>query len=134
MRRYKARAVRAFPREYLEVMFGSVHSDRTAVEKLVQIPQRSTRMWVTWKCDEEYEDLIAATEASSGLEYIGTIHSHTATHPEASIPSPADNHSAQGWEEKVFAIDLVTKGKDGKFTHAVCFYRPQNPLLDVGYF
>ena len=134
LRGYKRRAARAFPKEYLELMFGTVSGQNITIEKLVYVPQVATRLWVNWKSDDHYEDVIAATEAQHGFEFIGTIHSHTLNHDGAEKPSYADNDSAHAWDEQVFAIDLIAKAKSGKYRHDVHFYRTQKPLEEVGYF
>lgn len=133
LRGYKRRATKAFPKEYLELLFGTIRGDRITVEKSVHIPQCATRFWVNWKSDDQLEDTIVAMESVHGLEFVGTIHSHTISHELSHIPSDADNDSAHHWEERVFAIDIITKRK-GKFQHKIAFFEPQQPLHEVAYF
>ena len=131
---YKRRAAKAFPKEYLELLFGSEQGGRVTVEHFVTVPQKATKFCVQLKSEHNYEDIIAGAESQLGLDFVGTIHSHTITHEFADIPSYHDNIEARYWDETVFAIDLIQKSSAGRLKHAVSFYRPQQPMHEVAYF
>jgi len=131
--KYKRRAQVKYPVEYIGLLFGTVTAAQVTIEKFVTVPQRGTRYYVNWLDVEGAQNIIAETEASSGLEFICTIHSHTLTHCEAHVPSAKDNDEAYVWEERVFALDHIRK-KNGRFSHSIAFYKPQQPLEDVAGF
>jgi hypothetical protein len=130
--RYKRRAIQHYPVEYAEMCFGTVTGNGLCIERLVAAPQYGNKYYCNWRTDQEAEDVIAEIEAS-GLEYIGSIHSHTMTHREAHVPSALDNKTAYLWEERVFVLDHILKHK-GRFKHSIAFYEPQTPLEDVAGF
>jgi hypothetical protein len=65
---FKRRAARVFPKEYMELYFGHRNTGGIAIEMFVQIPQSATKYNIDIN-EEKLEQIIAETEAATGLEF-----------------------------------------------------------------
>lgn len=124
LRRFRLRATRAYPKEYIELLFGSKSGSRFIIQHLETLKHKATRSILEFDNDH-FEDVVAQTIAKTGLEFLGTIHTHTQGLPE---PSEMDNVWAIYCEEHVFAINMITKTKSGRPKHALSLWLPQKPL------
>jgi hypothetical protein len=125
---WKRRSAKAWPKEYLELVFGHEKDGIRYVERFVQIPQGATKYTVWPKfTTETYQDFIAEQESKLGLDYLGSIHTHTVDNDLCLNPSLTDNIGCLECEEQIFAIDMLLK-KKGRYRHHVLWFEPQAPL------
>lgn len=127
---WKRRSAKVWPIEYLELVFGHEKDGIRYVERFVQIPQRGTKYTVTpWLSPEGYQDFIAEQESKLGLDYLGSIHTHTIDNEENLNPSLTDNIGCLECEEQIFAVDRLLK-RGSRLFHEVRWFEPQ-VALDV---
>ena len=100
---------------------GRLRSSREKVAKPKSFRRPRSRWWADRR-----------RSGTAGMRFFNrTI--HPLTHCEAHLPSAKDNDEAYVWEERVFALDHIRK-KNGRFSHSIAFYKPQQPLEDVAGF
>jgi proteasome lid subunit RPN8/RPN11 len=131
LERFKKRARQAHPLEYLELLFGRVTDTLVDIVSIVPIKHVATLNSEGERTlDYDTKDLAPLKEIAgkSGLEWIGTIHSHPDY--EHFFASEQDNDSARDNGEKVFGIYSFTKSpKTGRCAHGkVGFFFPQRAI------
>ena len=130
LRKFKVRAGRRYPKEYMETLWGLRDGQRGCDVLLIKVvPQKSNKH----QCevtDKGWTAHLEETAAESGLTFLGTIHTHNGNRHEE-IPTGADNISAIAVGEQFFAIDCIHKLPSGRLKHNVKFWLPQHPLEDM---
>jgi proteasome lid subunit RPN8/RPN11 len=125
--RFRRRARKRYPVEYLEILLGHVTGTEIEIVKSVPIKHTCTltsddEKTLDYKAgDLEFIQLKAEKE---GLVWIGSIHSH----PDSeNTPSESDNQSVIDDGEHAFGIYSFHKNpKSGHFNRSkTCFYFPQ---------
>ena len=130
LRKFKVRAGRRYPQEYIETLWGLRDGWRGCDVLLIKVvPQKGNKH--TCGCDQAgWEKYLEESTDESGLTFLGTIHTHNGNrHME--IPSAADNISAIESGERFFGIDCITRLPSGRLKHAVQFWFPQHPIKNT---
>lgn len=113
---FRRRALRAFPSEYIETLWGYVDGDTLNICVFMPIKHTAAPAWVDY--DEEEFDHQEEEAAEYKLELLGTIHTHpdrTETHF-----SETDLVSAQDTQECVLGICAIEEEKREGKKRRVC--------------
>ena len=88
LRKFKVRAGRRYPHEYIETLWGVLHGKRGCNVLLVKvIPQKGkAHTCSSAGSDEDFAKYLKASAKSTGLMFLGTIHTHNGNIHEE-IPS-----------------------------------------------
>ena len=129
LRKFKVRAGRRYRDEYIETLWGLRKGKSGCNVLLVSvIPQTGTaHACEASGSDDDFAKYLKATAKSTGLTYLGTIHTHNGNIHEE-IPSGADNLGAIASGEYFFAIDCIHRAPSGRLRHDVKFWFPQRPI------
>jgi proteasome lid subunit RPN8/RPN11 len=106
-KKFRRRAMRRMPKEYIELLFGHVHDDSIVICAFVEIDHESTPQALTYDTEDLERQVDLA--AKSGLEYLGTIHSHP--HRPDTMFSETDARDSLGREDIVFGILAIDDSK-----------------------
>lgn len=104
MQNFTRRAIRRYPKEYVEVVFGRIKGDTVFIHAFYPLNHTST----PFKVDYTDADIEAVQDVAEdeNLVNIGTIHSH----PNCmAVPSPTDLLSAAQDRETVMGICSIEK-------------------------
>ena len=122
---FRRRAVRRYPREYMETIWGKMVNGDAHIFSFQTIPHTGTRE----TCEYVYSDIVSQREDAEedGLTMLGTIH----THPDGgSGPSESDMETARTDGDMVSGILQVLRVNGKKRTH-FCFFVAQVSDLAV---
>lgn len=130
LKRFKERARKRAPLEYLELLFGHATEDQIEILRSVQVKHTATLSTSNDQSIEQLDEGEVATiklkQAEEGLEWIGDIHSHPG-HSD-NVPSTTDNECALEDKARIFGI-YSFHSSSGRCSSQTCFYLPQKPLL-----
>lgn len=128
LRRYRRRALRTQPKEYLELLIG-IKIDKTLyIQDFVAVKQIATNKSVSIDLDDS--DRIESETKASGRIILGNIHSHP--HWSSAYPSECDNDLSRDCKEYVFGIFHI--GSKSLRTKTTTKWWPtQNPVSLVSY-
>jgi hypothetical protein len=128
LRKFKVRAGKHYPHEYMEMLFGIRGRGKVGCDILAIYPvphvggkhhcHSTDEIW-----DQHVEDIAEDT----GLTFLGSIHTHNGNVHESG-PSPDDNSDAVRCLENYFAIDTISRQPSGRLRHSVKFWFPQFPI------
>jgi hypothetical protein len=129
LRKFKARAGRRQPAEYIETLWGFKTGRDHDIQAIRLVPHRGTRNVCQPGIDAWNRHLEEVAKAT-GMQFLGTIHTHNdEIHDEG--PSPSDNLSALETGERIFAIDCIRRLPSGRLKHVVKFWYPQAPVENI---
>ena len=121
---FKRRALKLYPREFLEQMIGRVVDNQVRIYAFRELEHEATRFEVTID-----EDLDPMTEGEGDTRYdiLGTIH----THPQSTIePSDIDWEAMQRDRELVMGICAIRKTVKRRFV-SFAFYNRDKELMQL---
>jgi proteasome lid subunit RPN8/RPN11 len=126
-KKFRRRALRRMPNEYLEAMFGYEKNGQYVICAFEEIEHESTPKGVSY----DPSDLAHAEKraAESGMVLLGTIHSHP--NRTEGMFSEMDARDVFHSGEKIFGILAIDAS--GKRRKCVTCYWPGVHLLDVEY-
>lgn len=132
LKRFKERARKRAPLEYLELLFGHITDDHIEILQSVPVKHTATLSTSNDQSIEELDEGDVATiklkQAADGLEWVGDIHSHPGH--DDNVPSETDNESALKDKAALFGIySFHFSTKSGRCSSQICFYTPQRPIL-----
>jgi hypothetical protein len=127
LRKFKVRAGKRYPNEYIEVLFG-IRGGRAEYNVLLisAVPHKGTKHQCG-STDAVWDEHVAKVTKETGLTWLGSIHTHNGNVHEAG-PSPMDNSDAIRIGESFFAIDCIHRAPSGRLRHDVKFWFPQRPI------
>jgi len=112
LERFRRRARKRYPEEYIETLWGRIEPDAFYVEKFVPVPfRRYGRLSIEYDKADALK-LFGEQASKLGLIWIGSIHSH----PDSSGPEPTDTDNAGARQdgEHVFAIYELSRPENSK--------------------
>lgn len=129
LRKFKARAGRRQPAEYIETLWGFKTGKDHDIQAIRPVSHRGTRNICQPGIDAWNQHLEEVAEAT-GMQFLGTIHTHNdEIHDEG--PSPSDKLSALETGERIFAIDCIRRLPSGRLKHVIKFWYPQAPVDNI---
>ena len=126
--RYRRKACKAYPLEYMEVLVGHIRPDSVLVMDILPVKHRGFKTYIEWT----YEDFDVAREAATarGLLFLGSIHSH----PNClANPSEWDNYGSRDLKEHLMGIMEVSCRPNGKKYTKTEWWFPQLKIPTVQY-
>jgi proteasome lid subunit RPN8/RPN11 len=115
-REFRRRAVRAYPNEYMEGLWGYIRGSVIYVCAFVPMEHKGYYQHLTYKDEvlDDHED----EAREHNLEYLGTIH----THPDLleTLFSEHDLREVQNTQDAVMAICAITQEINKGKTRRVC--------------
>jgi proteasome lid subunit RPN8/RPN11 len=122
LRGFRRRALRSYPLEHLETVWGRITADGIHIFAFHPIDHKPTRNTCeyTENTEADFEGQRDEDAPKWKLEVLGTIHSH----PDCSdaSPSEADWELSVESKETISGIYLINKAKNGRRQTAVRFY------------
>jgi proteasome lid subunit RPN8/RPN11 len=115
------RALRRYPNEYMEAVWGRVLADSILICAITGVEHKATQSEI------DYEPEDASEQDITKLQYLGTIHSHP--DDSACHPSETDWRDALINEELLMGILAINKRKIRRRTRGV--FWPQTRPLDI---
>jgi proteasome lid subunit RPN8/RPN11 len=116
--KFRRRALRKFPNEYIEVLFGYIENECLRVTNFVPVAHKGQ----PGKCDYFQEDIDAQNELANTLDLrvVGTIH----THPfrDDALASVEDYRSCVYGQDLVIGIMSLTKKKGRRRVTDVAYW------------
>jgi proteasome lid subunit RPN8/RPN11 len=110
--KFRRRAIRALPNEYLETMYGFIKDDEVYICAFMEFEHESSPVDISYDDDDLVRDQNHAQ--ANGLTMLGTIH----THPDREDALYSESDARSCWETKqeiVFGICAISnKGKRRK--------------------
>jgi hypothetical protein len=127
LRKFKVRAGKHYPHEYMETLFG-INGGQAGCDILLisPVPHAGNKHQCS-STDEIWDQHVEDVAEEQGLTWLGSIHTHNGNihYPG---PSPSDNSEAIRCLENFFAIDCITRRPSGRLVHSVQFWFPQYPI------
>lgn len=121
---FRKAAVRAYPNEFFQTMWGWVRGDTVTVEALRDAAHTPTDSEISTTVADQF-----APHSTTPLHYLGTIHSH----PDCGDTSPSVTDWDDGFTtgETVFFVMSVRKGENGRFRTDLRPWEPRPPIAIV---
>ena len=125
--KYRRRAIRAYPNEYLEATWGFIRGTTIYICIFMPMEHVGTPDYICFEDDDLDQHGDEAKEEK--LELIGTIHSHT-TEDLSGEPSLLDIYSSTAAIETVIGICAIQKQESGRL-RTIMRYWPRLREFDI---
>lgn len=143
LRRFRRRALKAFPLEYVEALWGTATPEALTIKAFVSLPHTAQQInaacSVCGNRDDStslnYEDKsirkLKKDALSADLQFLGTIHSHPERKADT-YPSDTDNEVSRKHAELVMGIMAIWESEVSKRKRSnVKWWTPQLALQDI---
>lgn len=142
LQRFRARALKTYPQEYIEVVLGENRGDHLVIKKFVQIAHKATKTdqlcsvcgQATDQRSLDYtEDEMETCKRMArdeGLQILGSIHSHPDQQADT-YPSDTDNASCTTYDLLLGIMAIWKAGKRKR--SSVKWWLPQQSVQDISY-
>lgn len=123
LREFRKTAVKAYPSEVMNTLWGRVEGDSILVHHLRSVEQEAG----THEVKAYVSDMVGPV-SQTAEQYLGSIHSH----PDCwdASPSIQDWHNAYVCGEKIFAVMSLAKTDKGRFASTIAWFEPR-PFIDM---
>ncbi len=121
---FRRRALKQFPREYIEAIWGRTYGDVVHIHALQNIDHLADTDRIFYYEGDEPE----FGEKELGMVLLGTVHSH----PECEASPSLEDWLGLEPKEKIQGIMEISKGKNGRKRTSLLFYECQVPV-EVSY-
>ena len=120
---FKKKAIKAYPSELMNTLWGRVEGDSVIIHHLRDVEQQASND----KVEAFVSDMVSPI-SQTAEQYLGSLHSH----PDCGDPSPSyqDWLNAYNCGERVFGVMSLVKGPSGRFSDALMWNEPR-PLIDT---
>lgn len=104
---FKKRALKHYPREFLEIMLGRVDGERVFVYGFETFDHEGDRDTIWVDPESKFND----DQDIHRHAILGTVHTHCDVSPD---PSPTDWRNARAEKELIFAVCGIRKSRGGR--------------------